>query len=184
MKIKDKCCVVTHRAADIRVAWLVYSRMYCVPIATLNQNKRTRLLYLGRDAQIMESLNTARKWEWSARISEVGFLPESLGWARIKCLLSALTNVHAVSIYQNLSETSMERSIEWRTCSIWHKLHSLMLLSPKFKMVAQISPWITWNRWFLVKTRKSNNHASTSYLFKFHLFLGSLQRNARQTCVH
>ena len=32
--------------------WLVYPRTYCVPIATLNQNKRTRLLYLGRDAQI------------------------------------------------------------------------------------------------------------------------------------
>ena len=42
---------MTHRAADIRVAWLVYARTYCVPIATLNQNKRTRLLYLG-DAQI------------------------------------------------------------------------------------------------------------------------------------
>ena len=35
---EDKCCVVTRRAADIRVAWLVYVRMYCVPIATLNQN--------------------------------------------------------------------------------------------------------------------------------------------------
>ena len=50
---EDKCCVVTQRAAsDIRVAWLVYVRMYYVPIATLNQNKRTRLLYLG-DAQII-----------------------------------------------------------------------------------------------------------------------------------
>ena len=36
---KDKCCVMTHaqRAADIRVAWLVYARTYCVPITTLNQ---------------------------------------------------------------------------------------------------------------------------------------------------
>ena len=33
--------------ADIRVAWLVYIYTYCVPIATLNQNKRSRLLYLG-----------------------------------------------------------------------------------------------------------------------------------------
>ena len=48
---EDKCCVVTHRAADIRVAWLVYARTYGVPIATLHQNKRTRLLYLC-DAQI------------------------------------------------------------------------------------------------------------------------------------
>ena len=31
--------------------WLVYPRTYCVPTATLNQNRRTRLLYLG-DAQI------------------------------------------------------------------------------------------------------------------------------------
>ena len=30
-----------------RVAWLVYVRTYCVPIATLNQNKRSRLLSLG-----------------------------------------------------------------------------------------------------------------------------------------
>ena len=50
---EDKCCVVTHRAADILVAWLVYARTYCVPIATLNQNKVARLLYLG-DAQIIK----------------------------------------------------------------------------------------------------------------------------------
>ena len=46
---EDKCCVVTDHTADIRVPWLVYVRTYCVPIATLNQNKRTRLfLYFGR----------------------------------------------------------------------------------------------------------------------------------------
>ena len=44
-QFEDKCCVVTHCAADIRVAWLVYACTYCVPIATLNQNERTRLLY-------------------------------------------------------------------------------------------------------------------------------------------
>ena len=36
---EDKCCVVTQHAADIRVAWLVYGCAYCVPMATLNQNK-------------------------------------------------------------------------------------------------------------------------------------------------
>ena len=46
------------RVADIiRVAWLVYVRTYCVPIATLNQNKRSRLLYLG-DAQIIKGLQS------------------------------------------------------------------------------------------------------------------------------
>ena len=49
---EDKCCVVTQRAADARVSRLVYAHKYCVPIATLNQNKRTRLLYLGQ-AQII-----------------------------------------------------------------------------------------------------------------------------------
>ena len=47
-------CVVTHRAADFRIAWLVYSVTYCVPIATLNKTSDldvSRLLYLG-DAQI------------------------------------------------------------------------------------------------------------------------------------
>ena len=50
-----KSCNVTHHRADIRVAWLVYVRKYGLPIVTLNQNKRSRLLYLG-DAQI---INTA-----------------------------------------------------------------------------------------------------------------------------
>ena len=49
---KIMAVVVTQCGADIRVAWLVYVRTYCVPIATLNQNKQTRLLYLG-DAQII-----------------------------------------------------------------------------------------------------------------------------------
>ena len=48
---EDKCCVVTQRTADIRVARLVYVRTYCVPIATVNQKKQTRLLDLG-EAQI------------------------------------------------------------------------------------------------------------------------------------
>ena len=38
--------------ADVHFAWLVYVHTYCVPIATLNQNGRSRLLYLG-DAQII-----------------------------------------------------------------------------------------------------------------------------------
>ena len=51
--------IATHCATDIRVALLVST--YCVPIATLNQNKPTRLLYLSdaqitRDVQIVVSL--------------------------------------------------------------------------------------------------------------------------------
>ena len=52
---EDKCCVVTQRAGDIRFAWLVCVCMYFMPTATLNQKKRTRLLYLG-DAQRKKSL--------------------------------------------------------------------------------------------------------------------------------
>ena len=37
--------------AAIDVSWLVYIRSYCVPIATSNQNERSRLRYLG-EAQI------------------------------------------------------------------------------------------------------------------------------------
>ena len=62
----------------------------------------------------------------------------------------------ALSIYQKLWETYMERSIERRTCSIWHKFHSFMLSSPKFKKMAEISPWIAWN--CLAKTLKWNIH--------------------------
>ena len=44
-----------------RVAWLVYVRTYCVPIATLNQNKRSRSFYLG-DAQITKSSGVILKF--------------------------------------------------------------------------------------------------------------------------
>ena len=43
--------VLVFPVADIRVAWFIYLRTYCVPTATLNQNKWSRLLYLG-DAQL------------------------------------------------------------------------------------------------------------------------------------
>ena len=56
---EDKCCVVTQSAADIRVAWLVHVRTYGVSIATLNQDKRTRLLYLG-DAQLINVTSLLR----------------------------------------------------------------------------------------------------------------------------
>ena len=42
------------RVANIYVPWFAYIRTYCVPIASSNQNKRYRLLYLG-DAQIIRS---------------------------------------------------------------------------------------------------------------------------------
>ena len=57
---EDKCCVVTQRAAHIRVAWIVYVRTYCVRIATLHQNKRTRLLYLC-DAQVISIIYMTQK---------------------------------------------------------------------------------------------------------------------------
>ena len=57
---EDKWWVVTHRAAHIPVAWLVYARTYCVPIATLNQNKGTRLLYLGNTQIIMNTASLAQ----------------------------------------------------------------------------------------------------------------------------
>ena len=51
---EDECCVVTHRVADIRVAWLVYVRTHCVPIATTlfgrrpNNKTRNKRLATGR----------------------------------------------------------------------------------------------------------------------------------------
>ena len=54
---------MTQRAADIRVAWPVYVRTYCVSIATWNQNKRTRLLYLG-DAQNNKIFDPAKRCQY------------------------------------------------------------------------------------------------------------------------
>ena len=80
----------------------------------------------------------------------------------------------ALSIYQTLWETSMERSIERRTCELTQVPFAEMVSSPKFKMVAQISPWIAWNCWFLSKIRKWNMHfhwkvskAKTGLRFQF-----------------
>ena len=47
------------RVEDVRVAWRVYVRTYCVPIVPLNQNKRSRLLHLG-DAQVISFLVSKR----------------------------------------------------------------------------------------------------------------------------
>ena len=44
---------IVHRA-NIHVAWPVYVHWYCMPIATLNQNKQSRKLYFG-NAQIMST---------------------------------------------------------------------------------------------------------------------------------
>ena len=65
---EDKCCVDTHHAVDIRVAWLVDVRTYCVPIATLNQNRRSRLLCLG-DAQIIK-IKTSFRGETSGDVEK------------------------------------------------------------------------------------------------------------------
>ena len=92
----------------------------------------------------------------------------------------------AFSIYQNLSETSIERSIEWGKCSIWHKFHSFMLSSPKCKMVAKILPWTAWNWWLLVEHAfplenfRRENWATFS---KLPLLPGIFQWNARKTCL-
>ena len=50
------------RAAEIRVAQFVYVRTYCAPIATLNQNKQSRLIYLG-DAQTQKTYENIN-WLW------------------------------------------------------------------------------------------------------------------------
>ena len=45
--------------------WFAYARTYCVPIATLNLKKRTRLLYLG-DTQIINNLPLSRQFALTA----------------------------------------------------------------------------------------------------------------------
>ena len=65
-------------------------RAYC----NFESKQANSITLFGRRPNKKESLNTSQKWEWRARINEVGFLRESLGWVRIKCLLSALTSVH------------------------------------------------------------------------------------------
>ena len=87
--------VGTQRAEDIRVTWFVYVRTYCAPIATLNQNKRTRLLYLGH-AQIIKFIGAQKNSVCLCRISLrlTGLLPLSY-WHEFldlvyvfKCLVS------------------------------------------------------------------------------------------------
>ena len=59
---EDKFCVVTHRAVDVRVAWLVY--LVCLGSHVLpaycnfESKQRTRLLYLGDAQIIINAVNT------------------------------------------------------------------------------------------------------------------------------
>ena len=130
------CCDTPHSRHSRRLACLL-SHVLCAYCNFESKQANSITLFGPWRPNKMESLDTARKWEWSARISEVGFLRESLGWARIKCLLSALTSVHG-----RFPFTKNFQRLPWKGRSIWHKFHSLMRSSPKFKMVAQISPCV------------------------------------------
>ena len=59
---EDKCILVASLGL---FTWVVYVRKYCMPIATLNQNKRSWLLYLS-DAQIINI--TMWKYCWKGFI--------------------------------------------------------------------------------------------------------------------
>ena len=78
------CVTCVSRAAHIPVAWLVYARTYCVPIATLNQNKGTRLLHLGDAQMIMNTASLAQGLLSRIEVSSEknAFLVKSslLGW--------------------------------------------------------------------------------------------------------
>ena len=58
-------------------AWLFYALTHCVPIATLNQNKRSKLLYLG-DAQITR-MDTASN---VVKCTECGLLKGFKAWVK------------------------------------------------------------------------------------------------------
>ena len=60
---EEKYCIVAKRgnASLGWFTWLVYVRTYCMPIATLNQNKPTRLLYLGEGQIIIVKVWTLCK---------------------------------------------------------------------------------------------------------------------------
>ena len=104
------CCDTPRDRHSRRLACLLSHvlRAYC----NFESKQANSITLFGRRPNKMESLNTARKWEWSARISEVGFLRESLGWARIKCLLSALTSVSG-----RFPVTKIFRILPWKCSS-------------------------------------------------------------------
>ena len=76
---EDKCCVVTRRAADIHVAWLVYARTYCVPIATESKQANSITLF-GRRPNNNKTCKkigftpgvTWRRGSWKLELSHLG----------------------------------------------------------------------------------------------------------------
>ena len=94
---------------------------------------------------------------------------------------------HDFHIYQNLSEISMKRSIEWITSLTQVRFVYAFVTTPKFKMVAQISPWVAYNWWLFVNgtcTSTANFQREKRATFpKLHLFPGTFQWNALKTCV-
>ena len=78
------------RVADICVAWLVYIRTYCVPIATLNQNKKSQLLYFGPCAnrkcfkRITYIIRWKRNWKVEHEVLQSRHLNYFYEWTRLK----------------------------------------------------------------------------------------------------
>ena len=88
-------CCDTPRGRHSRRLACLRSHVLCA-YCNFESKQANSITLFGRRPNKKENLNTSRKWEWRARINEVGFLRESLGWVRIKYLLSALTSTMGV----------------------------------------------------------------------------------------
>ena len=94
----------------------------------------------------------------------------------------------AFSIYQKLSEASMERSFHLTQVPFAYAFVTKIQDGS-----TDIAQWIAWNRrWFLVKTRKWNMLFHRKFpkgkqlglpFLKIQLFPGTFQWNVRKTCV-
>ena len=83
--VRDVC------VADICVTWLVYIHMYCVPIATLNQNKKSQLLDILGHAQIKRCfkrityiMRWKRNWKVEHEVLQSRHLNYFHEWTKLK----------------------------------------------------------------------------------------------------
>ena len=142
--------------ANIHVTWLVYVHTYCVPIATLNQNKPSRLLYLGH-AQITRIAES--EFNWAA---EGDF---SWGWGYYTpsghhITLSLNIAWHSISCDVHTHYSYRQREI----CG--HVLEGKKLIK-RFKLQHKVKKDYTkYSSWHLLKeTMKKHNTLASKAIF-------------------
>ena len=117
--------------------WLVYVRTYCVPIATSNQNRRSRKPYLG-DAQINSFRRKFFHAYWALHVND-GFEVYQIR------LISIMTTDDPDIIRFRWSEIWGIKSLAWLRVTFLKTF--IYILAACFKHIKVKNSFYFWNLW-------------------------------------